>query len=250
MAGVLDPLQRDVRDVIREKMRRHAADIVEAPGHYQSRHLQCAQQGRHAEQRFPFGENLRQSVAQADLRRGTDQARHMVTRAAVALGIALEEFAAQHVANEFVNVAAVDEAAPAPCQPLRLPHVIGSGADICEDEAGDAMRRARGQAKCRAAAQREADDRGPLDAKRIEEARKIANQVRRRIALRIGWRIGQSVAALIVSDDAETLAQGADLMKPHALAAGEAMNKDHRLARAGIIERNPEIAHLDFTHWL
>ena len=66
----------------------------------------------------------------------------------------------------------------------------------------------------------------------------------------IGRRIGQSVAALIVSDDAETLAQGADLVKPHALAAGEAMNKDHRLARAGIVERNPEIAYLDFTHWL
>jgi hypothetical protein len=28
------------------------------------------------------------------------------------------------------------------------------------------------------------------------------------------------------------------------------VNKDHRLARAGIVERNPEIAHLDFTHWL
>src|SRR5262249_32441021 len=112
------------------------------------------------------------------------------------------------------------------------------------------MRRARGQAKCRATAQREAHDRGPSDAKRLKEARTIANQVRRRIALRVGRRIGQSVAALIVSDDAETLAQGADLMKPHALAAGEAMNEDHRLARAGIVDRNPEIAHLDFTHWL
>ena len=55
MASTLNPLQRDVRDVIGEKMRRHAADIVEAPGHYQSRHLQCAQHGRHAKQRFPFG---------------------------------------------------------------------------------------------------------------------------------------------------------------------------------------------------
>jgi hypothetical protein len=27
------------------------------------------------------------------------------------------------------------------------------------------------------------------------------------------------------------------------------VNENHRLARADIVERNPEIAHLDFTHW-
>ena len=74
--------------------------------------------------------------------------------------------------------------------------------------------------------------------------------MRRRVVLRIGRRVGQAVAALIVSDDAETLTQDANLVKPHALAAGEAMDEDHRLARADIVERNPEIAHLDFTHWL
>jgi hypothetical protein len=56
------------------------------------------------------------------------------------------------------------------------------------------------------------------------------------------------VASLIVSDNAETLAQGADLVKPHALAAGEAVNEDHRLARPDVVECNPEIAYLDFRH--
>ena len=72
--------------------------------------------------------------------------------------------------------------------------------------------------------------------------------MRRRIVLPVGRHVGHAVAALIVSDDAETLAQGADLVKPHALAAGEAMDEDHRLARADIVERNPEIAHLYFRH--
>jgi hypothetical protein len=103
MASTFDPLQRNVRNIMGEKMCRHAADIVEAPCHYQSWHLQCAQHGRHAKQRFPFGKNLCESVAQADRRRGADQARHIVAAAPVALGIALEEFAAQHVADEFVN---------------------------------------------------------------------------------------------------------------------------------------------------
>jgi hypothetical protein len=81
-------------------------------------------------------------------------------------------------------------------------------------------------------------------------SRRISNQVRRRIVLRIGRRVGQAVAALIVNDDAETLAQGADLVKPHALAAGEAVDEDHWLARADIVERNTEIANLHSTHWL
>ena len=48
--------------------------------------------------------------------------------------------------------------------------------------------------------------------------------------------VGQAVTALIVSDDAEALTQGADLVKPHALAAGEPVDENHRLARADILE--------------
>ena len=98
------------------------------------------------------------------------------------------------------------------------------------------MGRAHGETEGRSPAQRESDDRGPRDAERVEKAGKIANQVRWRIVLRIGRYVGQAMAALVVSDDAEALAQGALLMKPHALAAGEAVDEDNRLPRADIVE--------------
>jgi hypothetical protein len=52
---------------------------------------------------------------------------------------------------------------------LRFPHIVRAGADIGEYEAGDAMRRARGEAEGRAPAQRESNDRSPRDAKRIKQ---------------------------------------------------------------------------------
>jgi len=112
------------------------------------------------------------------------------------------------------------------------------------------MRRACGQAEGGAASEREPDDRSARDAERVEEAGKIANKMRRRIILGIGRGVGAAVAALVIGDDAETAAQGARLVKPHALAAGEAVDKDHRLAGADIVERDCEITDLDFIHCL
>jgi hypothetical protein len=60
--------------------------------------------------------------------------------------------------------------------------------------------------------------------------------MQRRIVLRIGRYVGQAMAALVISDDTEALAQGARLVKPHPLAAGETVDEDHRLARADIVE--------------
>jgi len=58
------------------------------------------------------------------------------------------------------------------------------------------------------------------------------------------------MAALVISDDAVTAAQGAHLVKSHTFAAGEAVDEDHGLARARIVERNSEIADLYCIHSL
>jgi hypothetical protein len=56
------------------------------------------------------------------------------------------------------------------------------------------------------------------------------------------------MTAQIVSDDAEAPPQRPDLVKPHALAAGEAMQQHHRRAFADIVDGNGEIADLDSCH--
>lgn len=61
-------------------------------------------------------------------------------------------------------------------------------------------------------------------------------------------RIGLAMSAQIVSDDAEAPPQRPDLVEPHALAAGEAVQQQHRRPGAGIADGNGKIADLDFAH--
>ena len=56
------------------------------------------------------------------------------------------------------------------------------------------------------------------------------------------------MAALIVSDDAEAILQRPYLVKPHALAAGEAVQQHHRRPVAGIADVDRQVADLDFAH--
>jgi hypothetical protein len=59
------------------------------------------------------------------------------------------------------------------------------------------------------------------------------------------------MTAQIVSDDAEMAAQRPDLVEPHALAAGEAMQQHHRWAITGIADGNGKVvAEADFAHAL
>ena len=63
-------------------------------------------------------------------------------------------------------------------------------------------------------------------------ADEVAGQMRGGIFRRGGRRIAQAVAAKIVSDDAEMLSKRARLVKPHSLAAAEAVQQHHRRAVA------------------
>ena len=56
------------------------------------------------------------------------------------------------------------------------------------------------------------------------------------------------MAALIVGDDAEALSQRADLVQPHAFAAGEAVQQHHGRAVAGIGDGDVQVADLDSVH--
>src|SRR5579862_2427653 len=98
------------------------------------------------------------------------------------------------------------------------------------------IRLADGKRQCGSAAERKADDGGPLDFKRVQNADEIARKKRRGITAGNGGCVGQTVAALIVSNDAEAVLQGPDLMKPHALAAGEAVQKHNWRPGAGIAD--------------
>src|SRR5580698_4531429 len=101
----------------------------------------------------------------------------MLAAPRAAPGIDLEQLAAQHVADEFIDLALPDQRDPTPRHALDLDRIVSAGADVGEHEARYALRLARGQRQSRAAAEREADDRGAIDLESIEHADKIAREV-------------------------------------------------------------------------
>src|SRR6202035_5587536 len=177
-----------------------------------------------------------------------DQGGHVLAAAGVASGVDLEQLAAQHVANKLVDAALPDQRAPASRHALDLHRIVGTGADVGEHQTGHACRLAGAQRQGRTAAQRKADDRRTFYVESVEHADEIARQMRGGIIRGGLRRIGLAMTAQIVSDGAETVAQRPDLVEPHALAAGETMQQQHRRAVAGIGYGNAEIADLDFAH--
>jgi hypothetical protein len=166
----------------------------------------------------------------------------------IAPRIHFKKFAAQHVADQFVDVAAPDEIAPAPRHPFEFDGIGGAGADIGEDEMRHAFRFAGGERQGRAAPERKADECGALDLERVEHAHEIARQEACRITLRRRWSVRQAMAALIVGDDAKALLQRADLVQPHALAAGKAVQQHHGRTITGDADRDVQIADVDPVH--
>jgi hypothetical protein len=172
----------------------------------------------------------------------------VIAAACITSCIDLEKLAAQHLANELIDLAPTDQRQPAPCHRLDLQRLVGAGADIGEHQAGHALRLTDGKRQCRTAAERKPDDRRPLNFERVENANKIAGEMTRRIFGCNGRRVGQPVATLIASDDAEAFLQRQHLVKPHAPAAGETVQQYHGRTFAGIADGDSQAADLDFFH--
>ncbi len=197
---------------------------------------------------FRFANTCDKRKAQSIDRGGANERGHVVAAARIASCIDLEQLAAQHVGDKLVDVALRDQFEPPSRRPLDLQRIVGAGADIGEHQAGHALGFAGGNGQCRTTAQREADDRRALDLERVEHADQIAGEMTGGISRSDGGGVGQAVAALIVSDDAEAVSQRQNLVKPHSLAAGEAVQQHHGRTVADVADGDSQVADLDFIH--
>ena len=154
----------------------------------------------------------------------------MAAAARAAIGVELEQFAAQHVGDQCVGAFVFRHRDPSLRQPLDLPAIVGAGADISEHQMRDPLRHARRQGQRRAAAHRKSDQRNAVEPQRVQHGAKIAGEMRGGISGGIVRRVGKPMTALVINNDAVVRAQCPHLMKPHALAAGEAMNQHDRQA--------------------
>jgi hypothetical protein len=79
------------------------------------------------------------------------------------------------------------------------------------------------------AADRHADDRGPVDSQGVEERGKVSRIIGHLSAVRPGF--GKAVAALVISDDAEVGLQDRGDVGPDAQVAAERVDEDERRQR-------------------
>src|SRR5271163_545783 len=100
---------------------------------------------------------------------------------------------------------------------------------VAENERGDQLRTLTSELLRDHAADRHADDRGPVDSQGVEERGKVSRIIGHLSAVRPGF--GKAVAALVISDDAEVGLQDRGDVGPDAQVAAERVDEDERRQR-------------------
>src|SRR5271154_4017985 len=100
---------------------------------------------------------------------------------------------------------------------------------VAENERGDELRTLTSELLRDHAADRHADDRGPVDSQGVEERGKVSRIIGHLSAVRPGF--GKAVAALVISDDAEVGLQDRGDVGPDAQVAAERVDEDERRQR-------------------
>src|SRR5580704_14795274 len=117
----------------------------------------------------------------------------MFSAARIAPRVNLEELAAKHFTNKFIDRPLVDQRDPAPRHRLDLQRIVSAGTNIGEHQTGYSLRVIGGESQCRPPAQRKADDGRTLDFERVKNADQIAREKSGRITGGIGGGAGLAV---------------------------------------------------------